>query len=107
MATGIALTRRYRRGSIDLHVFRRPIVLGLGLVAAAPLLLGGLQAETGLRDVEERRLIAVTTMIAHSGAAAWQAKLVGAGMTQRIPGWDDVFTAGFTDAMVVLAITSR
>jgi len=80
--------------------------------------------------------IAVTTMIALSGAAAWQARLVEAGMTEeqatsayasalraiflatahpylepsfldvvkQIPGWDEVFTAGFTDAMLVLAV---
>jgi MFS-type transporter involved in bile tolerance (Atg22 family) len=80
--------------------------------------------------------VAVTTMIALSGAAAWQARLVDAGMTQEqaasafetaqraiflasahpylepsfldvvqeIPGWDEIFTAGFTDAMLVLGV---
>jgi MFS family permease len=181
MATGVALTRRYRRGPIGLAVFRRPIVIGLGLVAAALLLLGTLHVETGylpigvalvllgagastanvprtdllFRSVRAERIgvaaglngscsllgealgnIAVTTMIALSGAAAWQARLVDSGMSteqaaaayesaqraiyletahpyvepsfldvaQQIPGWAEVFTAGFTEAMVILAI---
>jgi DHA2 family multidrug resistance protein-like MFS transporter len=181
MATGVILTRRFRRATIDLAVFRRPIVLGLGLVTAALSLLGMLQVDSGylvigvalallgtgasmanvprtdllFRSVRADRVgvsaglngsgallgealgnIAVTTMIALSGASAWQAQLVEAGMTpdqagaayetaqravfletahpyiepsfldvaQSIPGWDEVFTAGFTDAMVVLAI---
>jgi DHA2 family multidrug resistance protein-like MFS transporter len=80
--------------------------------------------------------VAVTTMIALSGAAAWQSQMVDAGMTQEqaasafetaqraiflasahpylepsfldvvqdIPGWDEIFTAGFTDAMLVLGV---
>jgi MFS family permease len=181
MATGVLLTRRFRGHTIDLAVFRRPIVLGLGLVTIALLLLGMLQVDSGylvigvalallgagasmanvprtdllFRSVRADRVgvsaglngsgallgealgnIAVTTMIALSGASAWQAQLVEAGMTpdaaeaayegaqraifletahpyiepsfldvaQLIPGWDEVFTSGFTDAMIVLAI---
>lgn len=79
--------------------------------------------------------VSVTTMIALSSAAAWQAQLVDGGMTpdqavgayeaaqralflvtahpflkpsylevaEQVPGWDVIFTSGFTDAMVVLA----
>jgi MFS family permease len=82
--------------------------------------------------------VAVTAMIALSGASAWQARLVDAGMTQEqatsayesaqraiflatahpylepsfldvakeIPGWNEVFTAGFVDAMLVLAVVA-
>jgi hypothetical protein len=182
MAPGVLLTRRYRGAALDLGVFRRPIVLGLGLVTAALLLLlstlsvdseylpigvalvllgtGASIANVPRTDLLFRSVradrvgvsaglngscsllgealgnIAVTTMIALSGAAAWQARLVEAGMTEeqatsayasalraiflatahpyleplfldvvkQIPGWDEVFTAGFTDAMLVLAV---
>jgi MFS family permease len=181
MATGVLLTRWYRGAAIDLGVFRRPIVLGLGLVAAGVLLLSTLVVDSAylpvgvaltllgagasianvprtdllFRSVRADRVgvsaglngscsllgealgnVAVTTMIALSGASAWQARLVDAGMTQeqattvfetaqrdiflatahpylepsfldvvqQIPGWDEVFTAGFTDAMLVLAV---
>jgi MFS family permease len=181
MATGVLLTRRYRGAALDLGVFRRPIVLGLGLVAAALLLLSILSIDSAylpigvalmllgtgastanvprtdllFRSVRHDRVgvsaglngscsllgealgnVAVTTMIALSGASAWQARLVESGMTQeqatsayetaqraiflatahpylepsfldvaqQIPGWDEIFSAGFTDAMMVLAV---
>jgi hypothetical protein len=181
LATGFLLTRRYRVAAIDLRVFRRPIVLGLGLVAAALLLMSTLQVDSAylpigvaltllgvgasaanvprtdllFRSVRTERVgvsaglngscallgealgnVAVTTMIALSGAAAWQAGLIEAGMTpeqatsayedaqraiflatahpylepsfldvvQEIPGWDEIFTTGFTDAMLVLGV---
>jgi MFS family permease len=181
MATGVLLTRRYRGAAIDLGVFRRPIVLGLGLAASGVLLLSTLAVDSAylpigvaltllgagastanvprtdllFRSVRADRVgvsaglngscsllgealgnVAVTTMIALSGAASWQARLVDAGMTQEqatstyasaqraiflatahpylepsfldavneIPGWDEIFTAGFTDAMLVLAV---
>lgn len=181
MATGVALTRRYRQGPVGLAVFRLPIVIGLGLVAVALLLLSSLHVDSGyllvglalallgtgasaanvprtdllFRSVRADRVgvsaglngscallgealgnVAVTTMIALSGAAAWQSRLVEAGMApeqasaayesaqraiyletahpylepsflevaQGIPGWSDVFTAGFTDAMMILGI---
>lgn len=82
--------------------------------------------------------VSVTTMIAISSAAAWQAQLVEGGMTtdeaasayeaaqralflvtahpflepsyldvaRQVPGWDAVFTAGFTEAMLVLAVAA-
>jgi MFS family permease len=183
LATGVLLARRYRVAAIDLGVFRRPIVLGLGLVAAAVLLLSTLAIDSAylpigialtllgagastanvprtdllFRSVRADRVgvaaglngscsllgealgnVAVTTMIALSGAAAWQARLVDAGMTQeqatsayasaqraiflatahpylepsfldvakQIPGWNEVFTTGFTDGMLVLAVIS-
>jgi hypothetical protein len=46
MATGVLLTRRYRGAALDLGVFRRPIVLGLGLVTAALLLLSTLSVDS-------------------------------------------------------------
>jgi hypothetical protein len=181
MASGVALTRRYRQGPVGLAVFRRPIVIGLGLVAVAVLLMSSLHVDSGyllvglalallgtgasaanvprtdllFRSVRADRVgvsaglngscsllgealgnIAVTTMIALSGAAAWQSRLIEAGMTpeqaldayesaqraiyletahpyvdpsfldvaQEIPGWSEVFTAGFTDAMMILGI---
>jgi hypothetical protein len=181
LATGFLLTRRYSVAGIDLGVFRRPIVIGLGLVAAAVLLMSSLDVDSAylpiaialtllgvgasaanvprtdllFRSVRTERVgvsaglngscsllgealgnVAVTTMIALSGAAAWQAGLIEAGMTpeqatsayedaqraiflatahpylepsfldvvQQIPGWDEIFTAGFTDAMLVLAV---
>jgi hypothetical protein len=181
MTTGVLLTRRYRGAALDLSVFRRPIVLGLGLVTAALLLLSTLAIDSAylpigvalmllgtgaatanvprtdllFRSVRADRVgvsaglngscallgealgnVAVTTMIALSGASAWQASLIEAGMTpeqatstyegaqraiflatahpylepsfldvvQQIPGWDEIFTAGFTDAMLILAV---
>jgi MFS family permease len=181
LATGFLLTRRYRMAAIDLRVFRRPIVLGLGLVAAALLLMSTLQVDSAylpvgvaltllgagasianvprtdllFRSVRADRVgvsaglngscallgealgnVAVTAMIALSGASAWQATLVDAGMTpeqaastfgsaqrdiflatahpylepsfldvvKEILGWDEIFTTGFTDAMLVLAV---
>jgi hypothetical protein len=124
MATGVLLTRRYRGAALDLGVFRRPIVLGLGLVAAALLLLSTLSIDSAylpigvalmllgtgastanvprtdllFRSVRTDRVgvsaglngssfllgealanVAVTTMIALSGASAWQTKLIDAG----------------------------
>ena len=181
MATGVLLTRRYRAGTVNLGVFRRPIVVGLALVCGALLLMAAVHVDTAyiaigvalallgvgasvanvprtdllFRSVRADRVgvaaglngssallgealgsIAVTTMIALSGASAWQAKLVEGGMTpdqasatfetaqraiyletahpyiepsfldvvKQVPGWADVFTAGFTDAMAVLAV---
>lgn len=181
MVTGVLLTRWYRAAAIDLGVFRRPIVLGLGLAASGVLLLSTLAVDSAylpvgvallllgagasianvprtdllFRSVRADRVgisaglngscallgealgnVAVTTMIALSGAAAWQARLVDSGMTQEqaasayetaqraiflatahpylepsfldavkgIPGWDEIFTTGFTDAMLVLGL---
>jgi DHA2 family multidrug resistance protein-like MFS transporter len=47
IATGVALTRRYRGVEIELRAFRRPITLGLILVGISALLLGSLQVDTG------------------------------------------------------------
>jgi DHA2 family multidrug resistance protein-like MFS transporter len=47
LVTGIALTRRYRAGAIDLRVFRKPMVAGLLLVALSDLLFATLDTGAG------------------------------------------------------------
>ncbi|MFN8623587.1 MAG: MFS transporter [Chloroflexota bacterium] len=47
LITGIALARRYRAGAIDLGVFRKPMVAGLLLVAAADALFATLGGGSG------------------------------------------------------------
>lgn len=47
LVTGVALTRRYRAGEIDLRLFRRPMVAGLLLVALSDLLFATLDTGTG------------------------------------------------------------
>ena len=181
IATGIALTRRYRGTVIEMRVFRRPIAVGFALVSISAFLMGLLKEDSGylligtalgllgtgaaianvprtdllFRSVRDDRVgvaaglngssfllgealgnVAVTTMIALTGAVAWQQQLVQSGMTadeaasayrtvqqaaflatahpfvqpslldvaQLLPGWQAVFTAGFTGAMIVVGI---
>lgn len=47
LATGIALARRYRSGRIDLHLFRKPMVAGLLMVALSDILFATLDRSVG------------------------------------------------------------
>lgn len=47
IATGVALTRRYRGEAIELRIFRRPVTIGLLLVSLSALLLSLLRVDSG------------------------------------------------------------